>query len=176
MDVGDDPLGDKVDGQLVVTGAQGTAFFEPTHHALDDVPLAVGRFVEARFPRLVLARWDHRFDVVTPQPRADARIAVAFVRGDLGRPTRPTRTPRSLSAAHHVRERLRLVPLSGRHDDGQEQATAGAYQVDLGAEATLRPAQRMVLRLRRLRRFRTVLLRRAVRIFFSPRRQLGWPG
>ena len=37
MDVGDDPQGDIVDGQLVVAGAQGTALLEPTHHPLDDV-------------------------------------------------------------------------------------------------------------------------------------------
>src|SRR5262249_31271466 len=74
MDVGDDPQRDVVDGQLVVAGAQGAALFEPTHHSLDEVPLAVTGLVEPLFARLVLAGRDHRLDVVPPQPSADAGV------------------------------------------------------------------------------------------------------
>ena len=79
-------------------------------------------------------------------------------------------------AAHDFREGLRLVPLPRRHGHRQQDTQAAAHQADLGAEAALRTAQRMVLRLRHLRRFRPGQLRRAVRIFFSPLPLLGWHG
>src|SRR6266496_3404416 len=97
MDIGDEPQGDIVDGQLVIAGAQGTALLEPPHHPLDDVPLAVARLVELFLTRLLLPCRDHRFEVVPPQPGADAGVAVALVRH---RPARRGRRARPLTSAN----------------------------------------------------------------------------
>src|SRR6266540_1173762 len=144
MDIGDEPQGDIVDGQLVIAGAQGTALLEPPHHPLDDVPLAVARLVELFLTRLLLPCRDHRFEVVPPQPGADAGVAVALVRHRPGGPTLPSGPARSPGTAPDLRERLRLVPLPRCHRHSQQDADAAADQADLGAEAALRAAQRMV--------------------------------
>src|SRR5213075_2870746 len=135
MAIGDNPQGDVVDRQLVVAGAQGSALLEPTHHPLDDVPLAVARLVEPLLTRLVFPGRDHRLDVVPPQPGADAGVTVALVPRHLGRPTPPSGTARPPGTAQDLRAGLRLVPLPRRHGDGQQDADAAADQADLGAEA-----------------------------------------
>src|SRR5690349_15472445 len=140
MDIGDDPQGDVVDGQLVVAGAQGAALLEPTYYPLDDVPLAVAGLVEPFLTRLVLPRRDHRLDVAPPQPVADAAVTVTLVPRHLGGPTPPSGPTRSPGTAQDLRERLRLVPLPRRHGDGQQDADTAAGQADLGAEAALRAA------------------------------------
>ena len=65
--------------------------------------------------------------------------------------------PLTAAARHHHPldhglEELGFVPLTGRDVNPQEDAVILADQVDLGAEAALRVAQRMVRRLLQLRR------------------------
>ena len=68
------------------------------------------------------------------------------------------------------------MPLTRRGPDRQYDAVALTDQVDLRAEASLRAAQRMILRLLYLQWLRPTQLRRGVRIFFSPPPRRGWHG
>jgi len=76
----------------------------------------------------------------------------------------------------HGLEELGFVPLTGRDVNPQEDAVILADQVDLGAEAALGVAQRMVRRLLQLRRLGPDQDAGSARIFFSPRRRRDWPG
>jgi hypothetical protein len=60
--------------------------------------------------------------------------------------------------------------------DGNDEAVALTYQVDLRAEAATRTTERMVRWLLELRLLTSAQPSRAVRLFFSPRRPLGSPG
>src|SRR5262249_60289026 len=93
---------------------------------------------------LVLPRRDHRLDVMAFQPAPDAGIAVALVAGLPVRPGRPPRLTGPPGAAIDLLEPLRLVALAGRQHHGEEDAVAIADQMGLGAEAALRPPQRMI--------------------------------
>src|SRR5215831_10447398 len=111
MDDRDHPQGNVVHGQLVVARAQSTALLEPAHDPLNDVPPAVGWFVEGLIAWLILARGDDVLHVMPPQPGAYARIAVPLVRCHTGRPAPPPREPRPACPEHHRLESLRLVAL-----------------------------------------------------------------
>src|SRR5262249_17818957 len=68
----------------------------------------------------------------------------------------------------HGLEELGFVPLTGRDVNPQEDAVILADQVDLGAEAALGVAQRMVRRLLQLRRLGPGQDAGSARIFFRP--------
>jgi hypothetical protein len=176
MDVGDHPLSDVVDSELVVAGTQSAALFEPTHDALDDVALAVTGLVETLVARLVLAGGNDILDVVPPQPRPHPWVTVSLVCRQFARPAFPTSMPWASSAEQDDLKRLGFVLLTGGDEDRQQGAPAVADQVDLGAKATLRTPQRMISRFPHLRLPGAAQLRPAVRIFFPPRRRLGWLG
>ena len=66
--------------------------------------------------------------------------------------------------------------LPRRDVDGNDEAVALTNQVDLRAEAAARTTRRMVRWLLELRSLASAQPSRAARLFFPPRRPLGWPG
>jgi hypothetical protein len=68
------------------------------------------------------------------------------------------------------------MALPRRDVDGNYETVALTNQVDLRAEATTRTPERMVRWLLELRLLASAQSSRALRLFFSPRRQLGSPG
>ena len=159
MDVGDHPQGQEVHRQFVVACAQRATLLEPTDDSLDDVPLPVRWLVEVRVGRLILAGRNDRADVVAAKPAADSRVAVALVAGHLFRPPRVTGPARAVGAVEDRFEGAGVVSLAGRDENGQNCPCSVADEVDLGAEAASRAAQRMVCRFIELRTLRAAQAR-----------------
>ena len=121
-----------------------------------------------RVRALILAHWDHRSDTAPAQVATHRGVAVAVVAHEppgFG-PGAATLTsgPHQAHGAKDRLDELRLVSLPRTHRRGQGDAVAVDRQVQLGAEASTRAPQGMVLRLTRY-------------VFPPPRRPLrGWPG
>jgi hypothetical protein len=77
---------------------------------------------------------------------------------------------------HGRLEELALVTLPRRHVDANDDTVTIANQMDLGAEAAARTAQRMARWLLELRFLTAAQPAWPARLFFSPRRLPGWPG
>ena len=86
FDHGDHPQSDIIYGQFLVSGAEGPTFLKPTDDPFDQVPPAVGGFVEDFLPRLILACGDYGFNVMPPEPAPNMRVAPAFVPRQFGGP------------------------------------------------------------------------------------------
>src|ERR1700736_6332652 len=82
----DDPQSHVIDGPLVEAERQPPAPLEPAHGALDEVAPPIPGLVEVLVAGLVRARWDHRPDVPTLPPVADASGTVPFVARPAVRP------------------------------------------------------------------------------------------
>ena len=162
------PEGDIVHGQLFIASSEPPTFLEPAHHALDDVPLAVADLIERCVLWLVLTAGDHSLDVVVFEPLPDMFVTVTFVSGQLLGPEALPTMMGQQDTVHESLEDSRLMLLAWRHIDAQRNAMLLAKQMNFGAEATSRVAQRMVRRLLQLGRFWAVQQRRCVLIFFSP--------
>src|SRR5947209_1688177 len=126
LDDGHKPPCHVVHGELLVAGRQGAALLVPADHLLNPAATPVRRPIESRLPRLVRPRGDHRTDVATLEPSADARIAVALVGPDPPGPARPPRLAGPLRPEQDDAECLRLVALAGGHPDRQHDAVAVA--------------------------------------------------
>jgi hypothetical protein len=173
---GDEPHGDIVDCEFLVAGAQTAILLVPAHHSLHDVPPLVGLLVEPLVAGLILSRRDHLRDSTVLAPPPDARVAVALVRRQAARPVPLAGAAVEQSPGHGRLEELALMALPRRDVDGHDETVALTNQVDLRAEATTRTPERMVRRLLELRLLTPAQPSRAVRLFFSPRRQLDSPG
>src|SRR5262249_17515399 len=113
---------------------------------------------------LVLAARDHILDPVAPQPPPDARVTVALVTGQSDRAATRAPVPSwDADLVHDALELGALLPLPGRHLDGQRQTVAIGHQMHLGSEAPATAAQRVV----------GGFTGRG--IFFSPPRPRLWP-
>src|SRR5690242_7894880 len=160
MNGSDDPQGDVVDGQLIVTGRQRPTPLEPTHHAFDDVAAPVRLSVEGLVARLILACGDYRLDMVPSQPVTHPGETVGLIGGGTLRPTFASSRTWSSRPVHDLLEALDLMPLPRSHPHGQEDAPAVTDQMRLSAETALRASQRMPLGLGHLHRLGPAQLRR----------------
>ena len=140
------------------------------------VPPPIGCPVKGGLAFLVLPGWNDAAQVMPPHPGANAGVTVALVSADATRPRPALGSTRPFRPQHDDGKGLRLMALPGGEPDGQHDAVTVADQMDFRAEASLRAAQRMVLRLRHLHRFGAVQSRPLRGIFFSPRRLLARHG
>jgi hypothetical protein len=79
-------------------------------------------------------------------------------------------------SGHGRLEELALVTLPRRDVDGNKETVAVTNQMDFRSKAAPRTPERMVRWLLELRLLASAEFAGAARLFFSPRRQLGWPG
>src|SRR3954447_21939515 len=112
LDIGDDPEGHVVDGQLIEAERQRPAPLEPAHRPLDDVPPPVRALVEVRVARLVLARGDHGIDVPPLQPATHAGVTVPLIPRPLLGPALLAVRARPLGAVQDRLEALGLMALA----------------------------------------------------------------
>lgn len=176
VDHGDKPQGDIVDGEFLVASTKATILLVPVDHALNDVPLTVGPFVEVLVLGLVFPCRDYRLDPAALTPASDARIAVALVSCQTEWPAPGALAAVEQASSHGRLEELALVTLPRRDVNGHNESVAVTNQMDFSPEATARTSERMVRRFLELRFLASAEPGRAARLFFSPRRQTGWPG
>src|SRR5215210_7886000 len=135
--------GEEVDGELFEARGEAAMLLEPAHDAFDDVALPVRAAVELWTRALIRPRRNHRANAALSQVAAHRGKAVALVARQGARPRAPVPEPH---AAQRGLDLPRLVRLPGGERRGQRDAAAVDHQVELGAEAATRAAERMIRR------------------------------
>ncbi|CAA9306593.1 MAG: hypothetical protein AVDCRST_MAG40-710 [uncultured Gemmatimonadaceae bacterium] len=118
---------------------------------------------------------------MAPQPAADRRVAVALVAGERGGASaRAPRPPaRDTHGVQHARGVHALVRLAGAERDGQGEAAAVSYKVQLRGEAATAAPQRVVRGFARwpvFPRARGDAMRADVAAVDAPERPVDLPG
>jgi hypothetical protein len=137
-----------VNGKLLVAGGDAAELLEAIDGSFHPIALAIGSPVEARVAWLVTAGGDHCTNTTLSQVGADGSIAEALVPSDTPRAEAwPTwARPLDLATLHQRRDKPRFVSLAATDDHDHGSATTLDPQVELGAEATPRAAERFVRR------------------------------
>src|SRR5215210_8731696 len=135
-------------GALVVAGGQGAELLAATNQVLHAVAPPVERPIKRAAAALVGLARDGRPDAATAARLADGPTAVAFVAGHaLGAHARPPAAgPPHRALRQQLREHRRLVRLAGREHQSQRLAAALGAEMDLGGEAALAAAERLLRR------------------------------
>src|SRR5690606_26425588 len=155
-DRGEREFGAVVGGSFGVAGGQGTELLEPVEAPFHDVTTLVDLRVEHRWAPAAMAltepvggvvlllRAGER-DATAAQGPAGGGAGVGLVRQDPVRTLPGPAGPVALDAdLVQQRQQLRVVPgLPGREDHAHRQPAAVGRKVDLGRQASPRPAERL---------------------------------
>src|SRR3954469_24709861 len=133
-------------GALVVAGGQGAELLAATNQVLHPVAQPVARSIEGAAPALVGLARDGDPDAAAAAHLADGPTAVALVAGyALGAHARPPAAgPPHRALGQQLREHRRLVGLAGREPHGHRLPAALGAEMDLGGEAALAAAERLL--------------------------------
>ena len=133
-----------VGSPFLIAGGDAAALLEPIDQPLDSIAFAIGRAVEARGAAFVHLAGNHRPNPALAQRLPHRPRAVALVADQPPRPQprAPTPGPLDRAPARQRWERHLVVALPTGQGEDDRLALALGPDVDLGAEAAPRTAQR----------------------------------
>src|SRR5947208_1468820 len=142
-DGGDGEHRQVVDGPFLIAGRDPTELLQAVDQPLHDIPLPI-RILVKPDPSLPFLPRNHHPNPSTAQIPPDLLAAVALVPSDPIRSNpRSSSAPLDRSSLHQGLEHDLLVALSGGQQQDHGLALPLGSDVDLGAEATLTPSQRL---------------------------------
>lgn len=133
--------------QLFVTGGDRSVLFEAIDQPFDLIAFPVGGAVEADAPAgFGSAAGNDRADAAAPQIRADRPAGVPPVADDPfgAEAGSATARPRHCAPFQQRGDLRRLMPLAWGHDDGDRLAAPFGSEMNRGAEAAARAAERLI--------------------------------
>src|SRR4051795_139678 len=133
-------------GALVVAGGQGAELLAATDQVLHAVAPPVERPIKRAAAALVGLARDGRPDAAAATRLANGPTAVALIAGHApgSHPGSPPSGPPHRALGQQLGEHRRLVGLAGREHHGHRLAAALGAEMDLGGEAPLAVAERLL--------------------------------